>query len=80
MAVADLIQFFFALGASHFVEEATVGINAQPDKVEEFLEVVDMVASGAIGQGGGLVEVFNVLPNMGEGGAKDFRPEKCSRS
>ena len=72
MAVADLIQFFFALGASHFVEEATVGINAQPDKVEEFLEVVDMVASGAIGQGGGLVEVFDVLPNMGEGGAKDF--------
>ena len=54
------------------MEEATVGINAQPDKVEEFLEVVDMVASGAIGQGGGLVEVFNVLPNMGEGGAKDF--------
>ncbi len=53
------------------MEEATIGIDAESDEVEEFLEVVDVVASGAIGQGGGLIEVFDVLSYVGEGGTED---------
>lgn len=68
MAVADRIEFRLGGGAARLVQETTLGIDPEADEIEKFLEVIDMMAFGAIRLSGGLVEVVNIMSDIGEGG------------
>ena len=74
MAVADHIEFRLGGGAAGLVEETPLGIDAEADEVEEFFEVVDVMAFGATCLGGGLIEVVDIMSDIGEGGPVDCRP------
>lgn len=71
VAIADLVKLLFILSAPHFVEEASFGIDTESHKVEEFFQVIDVVTPCTFRKGSGLVEVFDILPDMGESWAED---------
>ena len=68
MALADRIEFRLGGGAARFVQETPLGIDAEADEVEEFFEVIDVMAFGAIRLGGGLMEIVDIMSDIGEGG------------
>ena len=48
------------------MEELALGIDAEADEVKELLQVVDVMAAFAVGDGGGLEKVFDVLTHIGK--------------